>query len=131
MDRPQLEAQVYQKSAVTHQGLADDPEPLRAEHEWDPGRRQLREQKARGEVKLDEWQRDYFQGRDPIRRAAAASHMIKANSPQFHYGSQVLTVCPRRCVLRGLGSRSVTISRLHPLSGAIPSWQIPLHLSAR
>src|SRR3954454_9594062 len=55
-----------EQATVTYQRLIDDPEILRAYHEWDKGRRQFHEQKAKGEVKPDEWQRDYFQGRDAI-----------------------------------------------------------------
>ena len=43
-----------------------DPELLRAYQEWDRGRRQFHEQKAKGEVRPDDWQRDYFQGRDAV-----------------------------------------------------------------
>jgi hypothetical protein len=74
-------------ASVTYQRLCDDPEILRAYHEWDKGRRQFHEQKAKGEVKPDEWQRDYFQGRDAIGREAATRHMIKVKPPQVHYGS--------------------------------------------
>ena len=74
-------------ATVRYQRLVDDPELNRAYQEWDQGRRQFHEQKVRGEVRPDGWQRDYFQGRDPIGRAAPASHMIKVKPPQVHYGS--------------------------------------------
>ena len=45
------------------------------------GRRQFHQQKAKGEVRPDDWQRDYFQGRDAIGREAATSHMIKVRPP--------------------------------------------------
>jgi Family of unknown function (DUF6065) len=74
-------------ASVRYQRLVDDPELNRAYQEWDQGRRQFHEQKARGEVRPDGWQRDYFQGRDPIGRAAPTTHMIKVKPPQVHYGS--------------------------------------------
>jgi hypothetical protein len=73
---------------VTFQKLADDPELARAYAEWDQGRRQFHEQKARGEVRPDGWQRDYFQGRDAIGRSAETQHMIKVRPPQVVYGSK-------------------------------------------
>ncbi len=54
--------------------------------EWDQGRRQFHEQKAQGEVKPDDWQRDYFQGRDAIGREAETDHMIKVRPPKVHHG---------------------------------------------
>ena len=71
---------------VSFQRLADDPELSRAYHEWDQGRRQFHEQKARGEVRPDGWQRDYFQGRDAIGREAETNHMIKVRPPQVVFG---------------------------------------------
>jgi hypothetical protein len=72
-------------ATVTYQKLSDDPDVSRAYHEWDVGRRQFHEQKARGEVRPDGWQRDYFQGRDAIGRQAGPSHMIKVRPPQVNY----------------------------------------------
>jgi hypothetical protein len=72
---------------VSYQRLSDDPDLLRAYQEWDQGRRRFHDQKAKGEVKADGWQRDYFQGRDAIGRDAATTHMIKVKPPQVHQGS--------------------------------------------
>jgi Family of unknown function (DUF6065) len=71
---------------VSFQRLVDDPELFRAYNEWDIGRRQFHEKKARGEVKPDGWQRDYFQGRDAIGREAETNHMIKVRPPQVVQG---------------------------------------------
>ncbi len=70
---------------VSFQRLSDDPELSRTYQEWDQGRRRFHEQKARGEVKPDGWQRDYFQGRDAIGREAETNHMIKVRPPQVQY----------------------------------------------
>jgi Family of unknown function (DUF6065) len=76
-----------ENAQVTFQRLIDDPELFRAYQEWDQGRRQFHEMKARGEVKPDGWQRDYFQGRDAIGRTAETHHMIKVRPPQVRPGS--------------------------------------------
>src|SRR5262249_44739609 len=76
-----------ENASVGYQRLIDDPELNRAYQEWDQGRRQFHEQKARGEVRADGWQRDYFQGRDAVGREAPTTHMIKVKPPRVHYGS--------------------------------------------
>jgi hypothetical protein len=73
-------------ASVTFQRLADDPELARAYQEWDVGRRRFHEQKSRGEVRPDGWQRDYFQGRDAVGREAETNHMIKVRPPRVNYG---------------------------------------------
>lgn len=75
-----------ENASVSFQKLADDPELARVYNEWDVGRRRFHEQKARGEVKPDGWQRDYFQGRDAIGREAETDHMIKVRPPQVIQG---------------------------------------------
>ncbi len=75
-----------ERSSVTFQKLTDDPDLCRAYHEWDVARRQFHEQKSKGEIRPDDWQRDYFQGRDAIGREAATSHMIKVKPPQVKQG---------------------------------------------
>ena len=76
-----------ESASVSYQRLNDDPELFCAYHEWDVGRRNFHDQKAKGEVRPDGWQRDYFQGRDAIGREAGTSHMIKVKPPQVRYGS--------------------------------------------
>jgi Family of unknown function (DUF6065) len=75
-----------ENAVVSFQKLNDDPELSHAYREWDLGRRRFHEQKARGEVKPDGWQRDYFQGRDAIGREAETIHMIKVRPPQVVQG---------------------------------------------
>ena len=45
------------------------------------GPTQFHDQKAKGEVKPDDWQKDYFQGRDALGRAPATVHMTKVKPP--------------------------------------------------
>jgi hypothetical protein len=73
-------------ASVSFQKLSDDPELSRTYHEWDQGRRQFHHQKAKGEVRPDGWQRDYFQGRDAIGREAETDHMIKVRPPKVVFG---------------------------------------------
>jgi len=72
-------------ASVTYQKLSDDPEVARSYNEWSEGRSRFHEQKARGEVKPDDWQKDYFQGRDVSGREAAPEHMTKVRAPQIQY----------------------------------------------
>src|SRR4051812_37495384 len=58
-------------ASVRYMKLADDPEVNRSYVEWSDGRRRFHEQKARGEVKADGWQKDYFTGRDAFGNDAA------------------------------------------------------------
>jgi hypothetical protein len=74
-------------ASVTYQKLADNPDVARAYLEWHHGRRQFHEQKAAGEVKPDDWQKDYFQGRDTTRQEAVPEHMTKVTPPPVRYRS--------------------------------------------
>jgi hypothetical protein len=66
---------------VSYQKLTDNPELHRAYHEWDLGRRRFHDQKAAGEVKPTDWQKDYFQGRDAVGRESGSYHMTKIKPP--------------------------------------------------
>jgi len=74
-----------ESAEVTYQKLSDDPEIHESYNEWNTGRRRFHEQKARGEVKPDDWQKDYFRGRDVSGREAAPEHMTKVKPPQIRY----------------------------------------------
>jgi hypothetical protein len=75
-------------AAVTYQKLGDDPEMLRAYNEWHHARRKFHEQKAKGEVRPDGWQKDYFQGRDLTGQGSAPDHMTKVKPPKVRYLNQ-------------------------------------------
>jgi hypothetical protein len=66
---------------VSYQKLTDNPELHRAYLEWDRGRRRFHDQKAAGEVKPTDWQKDYFQGRDAVGREFDTYHMTKVKPP--------------------------------------------------
>ena len=70
---------------VTYQKLGEDPEVNRSYQEWHEGRMRFHEQKARGDVRADDWQKDYFQGRDATGREAPPDHMTKVRPPQVHF----------------------------------------------
>jgi hypothetical protein len=72
-------------STVTYQRLIDAPEVFEAYQAWNEGRRQFHTQKSMGEVKPDEWQKDYFQGRDALGRSPASVHMTKIRAPRIRY----------------------------------------------
>ncbi len=70
-----------EEADVSYQRLSDNPELHRAYMEWDQGRRRFHDQKAAGEVKATEWQKDYFQGRDASGREVSGYHMTKIKPP--------------------------------------------------
>jgi hypothetical protein len=72
-------------SSVTYQRLIEAPEVFEAYQAWNQGRREFHVQKARGEVKPDDWQKDYFQGRDALGRSSATVHMTKVRAPRVRY----------------------------------------------
>ncbi len=74
-----------EKSAVNYKRLADDPELSRAYHEWDRSRNQFLEMSKAGDLKPDDWQRDYFLGRDASGRPASPVHMTKVKPPKVRY----------------------------------------------
>ncbi len=75
-------------ASVTYQRLVEDPEVFRAYEAWNEGRRSFHVQKAKGEVKPDEWQKDYFHGRDSLGQAPATVHMTKVKPPPIRFLSQ-------------------------------------------
>jgi hypothetical protein len=74
-------------ASVSYRRLGDDPELTRSYNEWHHSRRNFHELKARGEVKPDEWQKDYFHGRDMSGREVAPDHRTKVKPPQIQNGA--------------------------------------------
>ncbi|MGZ3337377.1 MAG: DUF6065 family protein [Isosphaeraceae bacterium] len=72
-------------ASVTYQKLTEDPEVYRAYQAWNEGRRSFHVQKAKGEVKPDDWQKDYFHGRDALGQAPATVHMTKVKPPPVRF----------------------------------------------
>ena len=72
-------------ASVTYKKLDDDPEVAQSYREWDRSRSRFMERSKAGELKPDEWQRDYFLGRDASGRQAAPVHMTKVKPPKVSY----------------------------------------------
>jgi len=94
-------------ASVSYQKLSDNPELFRAYQEWDQERRRFHDQKASGEVKPNDWQKDYFQGRDATGREAASYHMTKVKPPQVRFGAST-TDASRDSRSAGSGAESTT-----------------------
>lgn len=78
-----------ENATVSYHRLKDNPELLRAYQQWDQNRREFHVQKVTGAVKPDDWQKDYFQGRDPTGQAAAGYHMTKVKPPRVRFDQAV------------------------------------------
>jgi hypothetical protein len=72
-------------ASVTYKKLDDDPEVAQSYREWDQSRSRFMERSKAGELKPDEWQRDYFLGRDASGRRLAPAHMTKVKPPKVLY----------------------------------------------
>ena len=68
-------------AAVRYRRLVDDPETFAAYTAWHDARRRFHERKAAGDVRADDWQREYFQGRDVFGRPVASGHKTKIAPP--------------------------------------------------
>lgn len=74
-----------QNARVTYQRLFDDPAVHASYVKWSAERNKFHEQKAAGELKGDDWQKDYFKGQDATGREGSPSHMTKITPPEIHY----------------------------------------------
>ncbi|MGN6506701.1 MAG: DUF6065 family protein [Tepidisphaeraceae bacterium] len=66
---------------VTYRRLVDDPETFEKYDQWSKGRTQFHEEKRKGNVKPDEWQKDYFLGKE----AKTTRHVTKLKPPAIDY----------------------------------------------
>ncbi len=60
-----------EKASVHYRKLDDDPEISRLYREWDKSRTEFTQKNQAGQLKGDDWQRDYFLGRDASGRQLA------------------------------------------------------------
>jgi hypothetical protein len=81
-------------ASVSYQKLAENPELHRAYIEWDQSRRRFHIQKAAGEIKGSDWQKDYFQGRDATGREAPSYHMTKIKPPAVSFSPSTQAAAP-------------------------------------
>jgi hypothetical protein len=72
-------------ASVAYRKLDEDPDVSRAYREWDQSRSRFMERSRAGELRPDEWQRDYFLGRDASGRLVAPVHMTKVKPPKVCY----------------------------------------------
>ncbi len=79
---------------VSYRKLGDDPEMLQKYGDWSSSRRQFHEAKGRGDVKPDQWQRDYFLGRDLSGRQVAPDHRVKVKPPRVRTGPSLASAAP-------------------------------------
>ena len=71
---------------VRYQRLADDPAVYQDYLDWSTGRANFHKSKAKREVRGDQWQKDYFHGRDGAGREVAVEHKTKVKAPRISYG---------------------------------------------
>jgi hypothetical protein len=69
-------------AVVSYGKLAENPEIAALYHEWSAQRQQFQQGKAEGRVAPDAWQKEYFQGRDPLGRAVAPAHTTRIQPPK-------------------------------------------------
>ncbi len=109
-------------ASVTYQRLAEAPEVYQAYQAWNEGRRSFHDQKAKGEVKPEEWQKDYFHGRDALGQASAAAHMTKVKPPRVRFLSP--TGRPAESIeCRRAGQQTEEVLRTSTISTSVASEQ--------
>jgi hypothetical protein len=72
-----------ESSDVTYKKLVDDPEMFRAYQDWSDARTKFHQSKEKNEIRPDQWQKDYFQGRDPSGRESPTDHKTKVKPPRI------------------------------------------------
>jgi LPS sulfotransferase NodH len=75
----------FEGSSVSYKKLADDPEVAAAYAAWSASRTRFHTMKESGEIKSDQWQKDYFRGESGAEKAAG--HTTKVVPPKVKYGS--------------------------------------------
>jgi Family of unknown function (DUF6065) len=75
-----------ESASVYYQNLGDDEELANSYQLWHDSRRQFHDLKQQGEVLPNDWQKDYFQGRDVAGREADSEHMTKIRPPRVRRG---------------------------------------------
>ncbi len=81
-------------AVINYCRLSDDLEVARSYHEWQKSRDQFHRQKAKGEVRADGWQKDYFHGRDSAGREVAPDHRTKVTPPKIRFGHGTFSNAP-------------------------------------
>ena len=74
-----------EESKVRYMKLDDDPEVADAYRRWSEDRTQFHRQKKEGDVRPDDWQKDYFQGRHPAVPNPISGHVTRIKPPQIEF----------------------------------------------
>ena len=78
-----------ERADVTYRRLIDDPDTYAKYTQWSNARNQFHEAKRQGVVRPDEWQKDYFLGRDLAGEAAPTTqHKTKLRPPVVKFIGQ-------------------------------------------
>ena len=66
-----------ERATVRYRKLDEDAEVSAAYHKWQAARQAFHLQKADGQVRADDWQKEYFQGRDVFGRQVSSGHTTR------------------------------------------------------
>jgi hypothetical protein len=72
-----------ERASVSYHKLGDNPDLDHAYQEWRQSRDWFHVGKANGQLKPDDWQKDYFQGKGPAQQVATSRHMTKVKPPEI------------------------------------------------
>jgi LPS sulfotransferase NodH len=75
----------FELAQVTYRKLADDPEVAAAYLRWSNSRDQFHQLKQAGAAKPDDWQKDYFRGRQSAEDRPVEGHVTKVNPPEVKF----------------------------------------------
>jgi hypothetical protein len=98
-------------ASISYRKLDDDPDVARSYREWDRSRTQFTQRSKAGDTRPDEWQKDYFLGRDASGRSAAPVHMTKVKPPKIIYDGSAKPPKAEACPAIGGQSSSRTLNQ--------------------
>lgn len=78
-----------QAASVTYMDLAEAPDMAYPYKAWMESRRQMMEKKISGEATIQDWQKDYFTGRNVQGSGAEQGHTTRINPPKVRYVGSV------------------------------------------
>jgi hypothetical protein len=76
-----------EQAAVSYVKLEDAPEIAEPYNRWLKARKEFRQKLLAGQT-ADEWQKDYFQGRDMLGRPVTSGHRTRLTPPTVHFKSR-------------------------------------------
>ena len=75
-----------ENASVTYMNIDDAPDIAAAYTGWQQQRREFRERMVAGQTK-EQWQKDYFTGRDMLGRGVTSGHKTRLKPPIVNYGT--------------------------------------------